>query len=255
MNHNFRRCAAPCLAVVVLLGACSSQNDSIPTPLVRPVNPAPAGIYTGEFTSARDGASTTVTCFVDGVDRALLFDETARLIQAGVYEVSNRELSWLARSFASDGADVSIATLSAQGSFEPQQTLLLAYDASDGDFGVISLSYEEGRYEVRSDLPLLAGTWVVEDEFGAVISSFSISQDGQLFGFDQAGCNYSGNFSLIDLHYNLYNLSLIEQCGAETSLEEGLATLLPVAPDQPVAELIGVTSSQSTASLLRLRQR
>ena len=51
------RCAL--LAVPLLLAACSSQDDTIDTPIVRPTSVAPAGIYEGDWTSTTSGVSTT----------------------------------------------------------------------------------------------------------------------------------------------------------------------------------------------------
>ena len=149
-------------------------------------------------------------------------------VASGLYGTSDRNLNLQARTFTSGSEGVTVNTLTAQGGFDPEQDILAAYT---GDFGTgtLSLDYRASAYERRSDLPLLEGTWVKQDPFGADIISLAISQSGTIFGRGP-GCSYSGQVSLIDQPYNLYQVSLAPQCGANTPNpappdETGLATL------------------------------
>lgn len=256
--------------LILLLGACSSQMDDIDTPVVRPPSNAPAGIYEGEQISSRTGARMPVTVLADGDGRMLAYNEDGTVIASGLYQINSRSLSWLARQFRrvieivepeppaegeapgepEEVETTVVSTMEAIGSFEPETQLLLNYSTSDDDAGAYNLAYQALRYERRSDLPLLEGVWVVEDAFGAATASFSISQDGQLFGQTEDNCNFSGNFALIDLHYNLYRVNLTEQCGASNLRTTGLATL--VVPRTGPMRIEIVTVSASTARLLSL---
>lgn len=256
--------------LTVLLTACSSQMDAIEAPVVRPVSTAPAGIYEGEQVSSRSGARLDMTLLADGDGRMLAYSADGTVIASGLYEVNGRSLSWLARLFRriteivepedpGDGTDPGepeevestvVTTMDAIGGFEPEAQLLLNYSTAEGDSGSYSLEYQALRYEQRSDLPLLEGVWVVEDAFGAATASFSINQSGQLFGQTAENCNYSGNFALIDLRYNLYRISLTEQCGNTSTLTSGLATVLM--PRTGARRIEIVTASSASARLLSL---
>ncbi|MES0873824.1 hypothetical protein ABSH63_07405 [Sinimarinibacterium sp. HSW-8] len=264
--------AAAALAAVV--GACGSQIDALDVPVVRPPSPAPAGIYGGTLSSVADDRTLAVTALVSP-ERIFAFDEDGELIASGRYETSGRDLNWQARGFqrreappAGDdgeapgdtpapGETVRRLAITATGGFDPEARILMSYAASvEGesdviDSGNISWSYARAQYERRSDLPLVAGTWVNEDNFGTATASFSISEGGDLFGQDADGCNYSGRLSLIDQKFNLYGASLRIQCSGTPSprLESGLATLRRAGTDEM---LVIVTTSASSATLLRL---
>ncbi len=244
--------------LAALTSACSSQMDEIDTPIVRPSTPAPAGIYVGEVISIRDQTSTPITVFVDGASRMFAFSENESFIASGLYTAASRSLSWQARIFKPGvvaGVPATIVTTgNASGSFHPETNLLLAYTTSAGDSGSINVTYAAARYQQRSDLPLLAGVWAVEDPFGSPTISLSIGTGGEFFG-QGSGCNYSGNFSLINLRYNLYRLALNIQCTNEATPRQttGLATLVTTsATAKPVLEL--VTTSATMGLVLMLKQ-
>jgi hypothetical protein len=215
------------LGLALLLGACGSQMDNIDTPDVRPPSQAPAGIYEGTL-SPEAGTPIQVTALVDAT-RIFLFDAEGGFIASGLYNTSDRNLNLQARTFERDTTSVLVVrTLTAQGGFDPEENILAAYT---GDFGTgtLTLDYLASAYERRSDLPLLAGTWVKRDAFGSDIVSLTIGQSGAISGSD-ARCSYSGQVALIDQPYNLYRVSLASQCGAATPSpappdETGLAML------------------------------
>lgn len=260
-----RSCSA---VAVLLLSACGSQLDNIDPPDVRPPSVAPAGIYAGTLTSVASKTTVAVQALVND-QRLYLFDADGSLIGSGRYTTSDRDINWQGRAFRQLGADTAdedddrtvTITLNAQGGFDPEAQILMSYTATaEGQSGVIdtgtlNLDYEEAQYERRSDLPLVAGTWIEEDDFGAVTSYFTVSDSGTIFG-QSPGCSYSGQLALIDQPYNLYSALLSPQCGANTPNPQpppaaGLATLRRESNGD--LTLLIVTTNGDGGSLLELR--
>lgn len=267
MRQIFPATPLQALLAVALLAGCGSQIDSIDVPVVRPPSPAPAGIYTGTLSSVAGNRTIAVTALVNA-ERIFAFDADGDLIVGGRYETGDRDLNWQARAFERSivppedeeeepAGQLRILAITAEGGFDPEERILMSYAASvEGSSGVIdsgniSWSYAESQYERRSDLPLVAGTWVNEDNFGTATASFSIGESGDVFGQDADGCNYGGRLSLIDQPYNLYGASLQIQCAGSATprLESGLATLRRDGDDEI---LVIVTTSATRATLLQL---
>lgn len=256
------------VAAACLLNACGSQLDNIETPDVRPPSVAPAGIYSGTLSSVASGTTIDVEALVDD-DRLYLFDADGSLIGSGRYTTSDRDINWQGRAFQQVGTDTVdedddetvVITFNAQGGFDPEAQILMSYTATNEgesgaiDTGTLDLDYEETQYERRSDLPLVAGTWIEEDDFGAVTSYFTVSESGTIFG-QSPGCSYSGQLGLLDQPYNLYSALLSPQCGANTPNPQpppasGLATLRRASNGD--LTLVIVTTNGQGGSLLQLR--
>lgn len=258
--HQTLRFTAFSLICGALFTACGSQIDTLDDPVIRSTSSAPAGIYQGTLTFGSRSTETPVTVIISGGSNArmIAYDATGDLIATGLYEAGERSVSWNARLFELTGegetAEQSVTTLSAQGTFDVDAQIQLGFDTSNDDFGTVSGIYDNFLYEQRSDLPLLEGTWLNQDPFGATEASFTINQGGQLFGQDIEGCSYSGNFSLIEQRYNLYGVDLSISCAGETAITLGLATLIETV-DGSNDTLEIITSSASLARLLRIYRR
>lgn len=265
--------SASTLLLLLALGGCGSQIDSIDTPDTRPTSPAPAGIYEGTLFSAQRNESLDVIAFLDGEqNRVFAFTEDGELVIGGLYQATSPGISWTAKQFRQvtttvedeEGEEVTvpsteITTLQAQGNFDPEVSMQLSYSASsnnpanDPDIGSLVLSYSKLRYEQRSNLAdMLAGEWGIKDEFGFRLSSFTITNDGSVSGTDEDDCRYQGKFSIIDLKYNLYRLTLTQTCGNTAVSGDGLATLNQT-PGQPQT-ILGVVASTNNAAVFLLDQ-
>lgn len=255
--------SASTLLLLLALGGCGSQIDSIDTPDTRPTSPAPAGIYEGEVISTTSGATLDVVAFVDGNRRMLMFTEDGVFIASGVYTANLTNMALSARVFrlvsvtdeeGETAVETEISEMQAPGGFVPEDSIDLSYSESSGgtvrDIGSVALDYLKLQYEQRSDLPLLEGTWGQEDQFGTPVSSYSISQDGRVFGSDNAGCTYEGEFRLIDLHYNLYRLTMTQNCGATRVTGTGMATLEQTLGAKP--RIIGAVATDQAATSFSL---
>lgn len=277
----FRLLKTLCVSCTVLLiGACGSQDDSIETPIVRPTSAAPAGVYEGTLTRAT--GTEVVTAFVNGDSTFMLFNPDGSLIAAGAYTKTQqgRGLIWTARLFTAviipgqvDDPDTpedestdpapgqAITTLVANGSYDEQSAINMTFDESKPDgtpigSGSLALTYAATAYESRSDISLIGGDWGIKDAFGTPTTSISIDPaSGQYSGSDENGCFYSGQFSVIDQHYNLYAVSLKTQCTgvAVTVTTTGLATLKKASPTAANPTLQSVSASSKAAVLWQLK--
>ncbi|MDM4771985.1 hypothetical protein [Solimonas sp. SE-A11] len=261
-------CKLLAAALLALSGltACGSQMDSIDNPDTRPVSQAPAGIYEGRLSSTKTGVTQDVVAFLDSdKKRFLVFTEDGKLVAGGLYTATSPSLSWTAKVYRKvitttkdpvTGADVTttstdVTTLQGQGGFEPEKSIQLTYTTSDNDFGSLTLAYSKLRYEQRSNLASLAGIWGIEDEFGLATTRYTISQDGQITGSDdKTKCTYQGSLTIIDLHYNLYRLSLSELCGNTTISTIGLATLNQAPNTTETIQGVAIASDSAVAFLL-----
>lgn len=266
---------------MLLLAACSSQDDSIETPIVRPASAAPAGIYEGTLTRA--SATENVTAFLNGDSSFTLFNADGSLIAAGAYTKTDkgRGLTWTSRLFTATiipgkiddpetpGIDEStapmpgqvITTLVANGTYDEESSINMAFVESQPDgtpigSGSLALTYDTAAYESRSDISLLGGEWGIKDRFGTPSTSVSIDPaSGQFSGGDEDGCFYSGSFSVIDQHYNLYAVNMKTQCiGVEVTVATtGLAALKKATPTSATPTLQSVSASSKAAVLLQLK--
>ncbi|NGY03747.1 hypothetical protein [Solimonas terrae] len=276
----FRLLKTACaLGAVLLIAACGSQDDSIETPIVRPTSAAPAGVYEGTLTDSQ--STENVTAFLNGDSTFMLFNADGSLIASGVYAKTDqaRGLTWTARLFRevtipgtpddpSTPADEStdpttgqaITSIVAGGTYDEQSAIQMTFTERDAsgaslDSGSLALSYDSVAYESRSDVSLIQGSWGLKDQFGTPTTSISIDAGGTFSGADEDGCNYSGAFSVIDQHYNLYAVRLQTQCtgSATTVTTTGLATLKKAVTGSATPSLVSVSASSKLAVLWQLK--
>lgn len=104
-----------------------------------------------------------------------------------------------------------------------------------GDFGVFTLSYSESTHTLSSAIETLEGpSWLSPDgDFGwthlwpPLGGTWAVSAEGQVSAEDSAGCIYSGLVSVIDAHYNIYDVTLtVLECAAAGTFS-GFAEWVP----------------------------
>jgi hypothetical protein len=251
MKSAAAQAAFQTLVPVLVLGAsaCSSQIDNIPTPDVAANSSSPGGIYIGQDNSQSSTTPTTVIALVDENQDVDLYAGNGSYLLSGLYAAtSTNGISAQARYFPLSDAGGSASTVNLVGSFSAQTQILASYTRSDGSSGSYNLSYQASLYQLPSTLATLEGSWVVEDSFGAIVTSFNFDGNGGVSGSTSSpDCSYTGQAAIIDLRFNVYGLSLNESCtfpgssGASTTVNatlSGLATLLPA------STALGTTQSQ-----------
>ena len=93
-------------------------------------------------------------------------------------------------------------------------------DPDVGGFRNILALYDD-LYERDSNLGIVTGTW--EDESG---NTFSIDQDGAIFGQDALGCVYDGAVSIIETNFNVYRLTVtVSNCQDANGTYNGLGVV------------------------------
>jgi hypothetical protein len=104
----------------------------------------------------------------------------------------------------SDNTAVTESTTDAQ--LVERDTFSGTWSTASGDSGQFDMFYDF-EYESPSSLALLEGVWTSYDDFGNPVATFSIDDGGQLTGQNTSGCTSSGQISIIDDRYNIYDVS------------------------------------------------
>ncbi len=86
------------------------------------------------------------------------------------------------------------------------------WSTASGESGNFDFFYD-AAYESPSSLSILEGVWAAYDDFGSPEATFTIDDLGQFTGQNTSGCTSSGQISLIDDRYNVYEVtSTISDC-------------------------------------------
>jgi len=86
------------------------------------------------------------------------------------------------------------------------------WSTASGESGNFDFFYDS-TYENPSSLSTFAGVWTAYDDFGSPEAIFTIDDMGQFTGQNTSGCTSSGQISLIDDRYNVYEVaSTISGC-------------------------------------------
>lgn len=86
------------------------------------------------------------------------------------------------------------------------------WSTASGESGDFDFFYD-AAYESPSSLSALEGVWTAYDDFGNPAATFTIDDLGQFTGQNTSGCTSSGQISLIDDRYNVYEVaSTISNC-------------------------------------------
>jgi hypothetical protein len=208
-----------CLAACAAVAGCSSQIDSISTPVVAATSTTPGGIYFGTFSSQSSGTSVAVIGLVDETDHIVAYAQDGSFLLSGLYTTTTGSdgLTAAAHDYPLTSSG-SITDLNLVGTYVSQSSISLSYTSSSGDAGTLSLTFEATLYDQASATADLAGTWVTEDVYGDTLQSFSIGNTGSVTGTTTSpACTYSGTAAVEDIRYNLYSLSLSESCTSSSS--------------------------------------
>jgi len=144
-------------------------------------------------------------------------------------------------TFNGEIAEGSGVALAAPGATWGDASMVSALDISgfvveresiEGDWSLFS--GETGNYWLLFDslyfkdssLDLTAGVWSIVDDTGADIGTLTIGADGSLNGQNIAGCLYSGNLAIIDMQYDVYDVSVtISNCAESDGVYTGFGAL------------------------------
>ena len=123
--------------------------------------------------------------------------------------------------YALDGSPFDYARLT--GGINQGEIIAYFKTLNGGDTGKMVLSYSD-LYEQPSSLEMLEGDWSFVDRDGL---SFEVNiTNGKIEGKDSDDCSYSGQASIINPKYNVYDLTIdISDCASVNGTYEGLSYL------------------------------
>jgi hypothetical protein len=147
------------------------------------------------------------------------------------------------------------APLLAEGVFVPKNYISAAYTWGEeaGDF---YLNYSELNRGIPG-MDNLEGLWGIvigfasddSSSFQNLVVTLTIYSDGSAFGSDTSGCTYSGQFSVVGIQYNFYNLALeLSSCGERDGQYDGLAFVGPCCGSEPSGQLLRFGTSNEDRS-------
>ncbi|MDH3440077.1 MAG: hypothetical protein OEM63_04960 [Gammaproteobacteria bacterium] len=209
-----------CLAT----GACSSGSGGTaatptpppPPPPPPPVDQAMGGIWVGVLTNDMSQTSELFVALAtdDGRFRFLSGESglqfvgtqvinTTHIVGTGI-GYADPAVPWLDASVVSD--------TSTDGQLIERDSFSGIWSTASGESGNFDLFYND-EYESPSSLSLLEGVWTAYDDFRNPTATFTIDAMGQFTGQNTSGCTSSGQISLIDDRYSMYDVtSTISNC-------------------------------------------
>jgi hypothetical protein len=183
---------------------CSTQSFTRTTD----VDALPGGIWTGELIDCADNTqSEYVKAMITEDGRFHIVAGGGRLL-TGTLGTTGNLLDGHGVEYGAHGTEFfsgPTTGLFVQGSVLERQTLEGRWGTEWGSYGHFSFDYSRQTYERVTPLADLAGVWSGfsvhrrEDVEGV----WTVENDGRLAGQDEAGCLYSGQFSLIDERFNI----------------------------------------------------
>ena len=177
---------------------------------------------------------------ISGEVRGLVYDNDPNDGLPGDFFAVSQEFGfiYLGKIATSNGDDISASAGRFQigGGYADQWTLtgvgsergtIQATATSEfGNVAAISLSYDSD-YDRSSSLSKVSGIWDNYDEFGNLIATMVLDNNGTFSGNNVAGCSFSGTFSVINSDKNLYQLQVqFSNCGDANDTYIGYAALL-----------------------------
>jgi hypothetical protein len=119
-----------------------------------------------------------------------------------------------------------------------------------GDAGSFSLAYSS-LYERPSSLAAISGSWTSYSS--GYYETVTIDSSGNVTRPTVSGCSTSGNISVIDSRYNVYQVNLtVNNCGSQNGLYKGLAVLTDTRANNDT--LVGSSTTSTYSFIADLRR-
>lgn len=233
--------------LIVLAGCNSSGNNDAPGAHRPPPDPPPAASFYVPCNPAPPTASAGRAAIPGGIWEGTLTNELlkssgtfwAQISEDGRFRMRghrarmNGTIVTGDNSFSGDGyahiwGDWSAVPLDSDfnvaGTIIERQGMNATWTMSSGDLGCFAATYETNIYEQASSLPLVEGVWISYDAWSWPWY-LTIEADGRVLWQDPYFCSMSGQISVIDDRYNLYDISLASTCDAGAVPYTGFAYL------------------------------
>jgi len=227
------------IATAVFVSACGSDPFTpdlsglplAPLPPIPPppaANQAPGGLWYGTLTNDMNVVTEEYFAITTDDARVHLISVDSEVQFRGALSVTGTELSGTVRAFADEGVNwldsnhvvdsLIVAVISERDSISG------TWENASGEDGTFEFFYDL-LHEKDADTNLLEAVWTGYDDIGNPNVTFTIEADGSFAGQNAQGCTSTGQLTVIDPAYNLYEVqSQIANCGISGSYS-GLAFL------------------------------
>lgn len=231
------------LFFVLMLSACGGGGGNSNPP---PGNANPTGVWEGTFTQSGVGTFELVGLISNGQIRFISLD--AGVIYEGSLTVSGQNFTGSTINYEIGGEQ--FATSSLTGTIQTGQSISGSFTSSNGDTGIISLTYDPIT-DRGSSLTTISSNWGIA--VGADSLTISIDSNGLLTGSDTDSCIYNGSVEIIDADVNIYGIDLdVSSCGPDNGVYSGFAVVTDNATEND-ALVIAVTSEDAVYIVVLLR--
>ncbi|MGH8541151.1 MAG: hypothetical protein ACRETW_11680 [Stenotrophobium sp.] len=238
-------------------GGTTPAGSSPPPSSGPPVqNALPGGIFTGTLSSSNSSTDTVIAIVTDAGEARLIDVSTGKFFLLQLNTQGNTA-SGSFTGYAPPGMTFSGAGQTETGTVDvtiQSRSQISGTYATQANAvnGSISLKYSAADYERGSSLTSLPGTFA--GTVGGVALTLTIQNDGSYSGADGSGCNFTGNFSIIDSRFNAYRQTFNSACpGRGSHSDTGLAYLTP-ASGSGASITFAVSDSSSFVALTVQKQ-
>lgn len=185
-----------------------------------------AGIYEGLLYSSIEDRSYYAFVLIAPGGHFVAHSDIGSLAQ-GTLSLNGNSFNAPGTAVSLDPDDPFSGTFTAVGELSQQYRLFTIYEVSGGDEGYGNFWASPMLYRRMTTLSGLAGTYDV----GNVITGFggtaTIMNNGNIAGSDELGCQYTGNITIPDTRFNLFEVSItVSSCPGYNSTYTGLGTAI-----------------------------
>lgn len=143
----------------------------------------------------------------------------------GEAEVSGISLEFFGTAVSLDPDAPDSRSISGNGDLSPEYRLFSFFDIQGGDSGWSDLYASPALYRRGLTLAELAGSYDVSNAFTGITGTATLAGNGTITGSDELGCQYSGNVSIPDTRFNLFEVTFtISSCSGYNGTYEGLGS-------------------------------
>ena len=211
------------LSAVSIFAACGGGGGSPPAappppppPPPPPVTEALGGFWVGVLTFDMNQTSEIFLGLATDDGRFRFLSGESNTQFTGIQQANLNNVTGSGTGYADTGTtwldSSTVTAVTTDGTIIERDSFSGTWSNASGESGSFDLFYD-ADFERPSSLPLLEGTWTVYDDFGVAVATFTFDALGQFSGQNDSGCVSSGQVSIIDALYNVYQVdSTIANC-------------------------------------------
>jgi len=220
--NTYTRFITTCLVLALAgCGGGGSGDSPAPNPPTPPPPPPtdalPGGHWFGTVTNDLHAVTEEYMAMVDENGRFRFASVDSAVQMSGNFATVGNALTGDGIAFADAGVvwldSTSATPVTIEGTISSRSEMSGTWVTAAGELGTFEFFYDPTFYERASPLNLLAGSWIAYDENLNPQVTFTIAADGSFVGQSTRGRNSIGQFVIIDVDFNLYEVqSTIADC-------------------------------------------